>query len=350
MSKKRRKFVKTGLIILIVIIAVSYGYRLRTQRLEQAAAVLLAGREVVVTRGDLSRGVSSTGTIAAAQDLELAFDVGGKVKDVFVQATEKVEMGAVLAQLADTEQQMAYLSAKRDLELARFDAAPNVIKEKELQLQIAENNLKNTTLKAPFAGIVARVDIQPEEWVTSGTTVMRLLDTSRMFLNVGVDEVDIRYVEPGQEATITLDAYPELNLSGTVVEVGIVPEASGQVVIFPVKIEINDPDPRVRVGMSAEAEIVVEKAENVLIVPFEAVTSRDGKSIVARVTQEGVEPTEVVTGLSDGFLIEIKDGLKEGDRILASNYELYRTLQGGPAGGPRGVGGVRVVQPGGVRR
>ncbi|NLY29491.1 MAG: efflux RND transporter periplasmic adaptor subunit [Firmicutes bacterium] len=350
MSKKRRGFAKIALILLIVVIAVGYGYRLRTKKLEQAAAVLPAGREVVVTRGDLSRGISSTGTIAAAQDLELTFDVGGKVKEVLVQATERVEKGAVLAQLADTEQQMAYLTAKRDLELAKFDAAPSVIKEKELQLQIAETNLKNTTLRAPFSGIVARVDIQPEEWVTSGTSVMRLLDTSRMFLSVGVDEVDIRYVEVGQKAIITLDAYPELTLSGTVVEVGIVPEAGGQVVIFPVKIELDDPDPRVKVGMSAEAEIVVEKAENVLIVPFEAVTVRDGKNVVAKVTEEGVEPTEVVTGLSDGFLIEIKKGLKEGDRILASNYELYRTLQGGSGGGSRGVGGVRVVQPGGVRR
>ena len=350
MSKKRRGFAKIALILLIVVIAVGYGYRLRTKRLEQAAAVLPTGREVVVARGDLSRSISSTGTIAAAQDLELTFDVGGKVKEVLVQATERVEKGTVLAQLADTEQQMAYLTAKRDLELAKFDAAPSVIKEKELQLQIAETNLKNTTLRAPFSGIVARVDIQPEEWVTSGTPVMRLLDTSRMFLNVGVDEVDIRYVEAGQKALITLDAYPELKLSGTVVEVGIVPDASGQVVIFPVKIELDDPDPRVKVGMSAEAEIVVEKAEDVLIVPFEAVTLWDGKSMVAKVTEEGVELNEVVTGLSDGFLIEIKDGLKEGDRILASNYELYRTQQGGPGGGARGVGGVRIVQPGGVRR
>ncbi|NLA59363.1 MAG: efflux RND transporter periplasmic adaptor subunit [Firmicutes bacterium] len=350
MSRKRKGFAKIGLIILIVVIAVGYGFRLRTRRLEQAAAVLPAGREVVVTRGDLARSVSSTGTIAAAQDLELAFDVGDKVKEVLVQATERVAKGAVLARLADTEQQKAYITAKRDLELAKFEAAPSVIKEKELQLEIAQANLQNTTLKAPFSGIVARVDIQPEEWVTSGTPVMRLLDTSRMFLNVGVDEVDIRYVEVGQKAIVTLDAYPELKLSGTVVEVGIVPEAGGQVVIFPVKIELDDPDPRVRVGMSAEAEIVVEKAENVLLVPFEAVTSREGKDVVAKVTEEGIELTEVETGLSDGFLIEIKAGLQEGDRILASNYELYRTLQGGMGSGSRAIGGVRISPPGGMRR
>ncbi len=350
MSRRRKGFAKIALVILIVMAAVGYGYTQRNRKAEQAAAVLPTGREVVVTRGDLSRSVSSTGTIAAAQDLELAFDVGGKVKEVFVQTTQRVEKGDVLAQLADTEQQIAYLAAKRDLELAKFDAAPNVIKEKELQLQIAETNLKNTTLRAPFSGIVARVDIQPEEWVSSGTPVMRLLDTSRMFLNVGVDEVDVRYVEAGQEVIVTLEAYPELRLSGRVVEVGIVPDAAGQVVIFPVKIELDDPDPRVKVGMSAEAEIVVEKAENVLIVPFEAVTVRDGRNVVAKVTEAGVETVEVVTGLTDGFLIEIKEGLNEGDRILASNYELYRTLQGGSVNRSRVSGGLRISAPGGMPR
>lgn len=330
MKSKGNKLVKTGFIIVIVIAILGLGFSyLRTRRTQNVAATMSAHREMMVQRGDLIRGVSSTGVIAAARDLELAFDVGGKVKSISAQTTDVIGEGAILAKLDDTRQRLAYLSAKRDLELAKFEAAPSVIREKELALQLAEADLEGTSLVAPFSGVVAEIGIQEEEWVNSGTPVMRILDTTRLFLEVGVDEVDIRYVQVGQKATISLDAYPELALPGTVVEVGIVPKQQGQIVVFPVRLELDRHDPRVRVGMSAEAEIVVEKAENVLVVPFEAVAEARGRSTVVKVTDAGFESVEVVTGLSDGFSIEIKQGLEEGDRILATNHELYSSLQRG---------------------
>ena len=329
MKRVGKTLARIGLIVLIALIIAGLGYfYLRAKKAQDATATMPTRREIIVQRGDLTRAVSSTGTIAAARDLELAFDVGGKVKSINAQTTKMIEQGAILAQLDDTRQKLAYLSAKRDLEMARFDAAPSVVKEKELELELAEADLKATSLIAPFAGVVAEIRVQKEEWVNSGAAVMRLLDTSCLFLEVGVDEVDIRYIEVGQEATITLDAYPELILPGTVVEVGIVPQQQGQIVIFPVKIELDEHDSRVKVGMSAEAEIVVEKAEHALVIPFEAVMQARGRSTVVRVTDAGLESVEVVTGLSDGFSIEIKQGLNEGDRILASNHDLYHSLQG----------------------
>ncbi|NLJ24438.1 MAG: efflux RND transporter periplasmic adaptor subunit [Firmicutes bacterium] len=348
MKREGKRLVKTGLIIVIAIVILGLGFSyLRTRRAQNVASTMPARREITVQRGDVIRGVSSTGTIAAARDLELAFDVGGKVKSISAQTTDVIGEGAVLAKLDDTRERLAYLSAKRDLELAKFEAAPSVIREKELALQLAEADLQGTSLVAPFSGVVAEIGIQEEEWVNSGTPVMRLLDTSRLFLEVGVDEVDIRHVQVGQKATIGLDAYPELTLSGTVVEVGIVPRQQGQIVVFPVRLEVDEYDPRVRVGMSAEAEIVVEKAENVLVVPFEAVAEARGRSTVIKVTDTGLESVEVVTGLSDGFSIEIKQGLNEGDRILATNHELYRSLQRGNQSAqrnpairmPAGIGG-----------
>ena len=144
--------------------------------------------------------------------------------------------------------------------------------------------------------------------MSSGTPVMRLLDTSRMFLNVGVDEVDVRYVEVGQEVIVTLEAYPELRLSGRVVEVGIVPGCRRTGSYFPGKLSWMIPIPGSRWGMSAEAEIAVEKAENVPHCALWAVTVRDGRNVVAKVTEAGVETVEVVTGLTDGFLIENQRG------------------------------------------
>ena len=338
------------LVLLVVLVMAGLGYRYyQSRRPREVAGTIPKQSVLTVGRGSLSKSVSSTGAITANRDLELAFDVGGRVKQVLAQTTQTVEQGTILAELDQTRQELAYLSAKRELELARFEAAPSVLKEKELAFRVAEADLQATSLTAPFTGFIAGVSVQEEEWVSSGTIIMRILDTSRLFLGVGVDEIDIRHVQIGQEAMISIDAYPELSLPGTVVEVGIVPDNQGQIVVFPVKIELTQLDPRVRVGMSAEAEIVVQRAENVIVVPLEAVTQGRGRSSVAVVQGETIQVVPVVTGLSDGFSIEIVEGLAEGDQILTSNPQLYRSLQGNDAGQrspqtpfqPGYVGGMR---------
>jgi multidrug efflux pump subunit AcrA (membrane-fusion protein) len=139
MKREGNKLVKTGLIVIIIFAILGFGFSyLKTRKAENVAATMPARREITVQRGDLARGVSSTGTIAAARDLELAFDVGGKVKSILVQTTDLIEEGAILAKLDDTRQRLAYLSAKRDLDLAKFEAAPSVIREKELTLHESE--------------------------------------------------------------------------------------------------------------------------------------------------------------------------------------------------------------------
>lgn len=349
--KKRIGAKQWSLLLAIVLAVVGIGYRYYWKSEPQEAANAIPKQSVIVVeRGNLSKYVSSTGVITANRDLELAFDVAGRVKQVHVEATQTVEQGTILAELDSTRQELAYLSAKRELDLAKFEAAPSVLKEKELAFQVAKADLEATSLVAPFPGLVAGVGVQKDEWVNSGAAIMRILDTSRLFLEVGVDEIDIRHVHIGQDALVSIDAYPELQLPGTVVEVGIVPDTQGQIVVFPVRIEVTKPDHRVRVGMTAEAEIVVQKAENVIVIPLEAVMQGRGRSSVAVVKGDGLQTVPVVTGLSDGFSIEIVEGLEEGDEILISNPGLYRSLQGN--GGPQ-RGGQTPFGPGfvgGVRR
>lgn len=349
LSSRGRKPKRSWVLIFVIVVLGGMGYRYyRLQDSQEVAGAVEPSQVVTVQRGDLSRSVSSTGAITANRDLELAFDVNGRIKSVLVKTTQTVAQGEKLAELDSTKQELAYLSAKREFELAKFEAAPNVVKEKELALQVAEAELKATSLHAPFDGFVAAINVQEDEWANSGTTVLRLLDTSQLFLEVGVDEIDIRHVQVGQGATVTVDAYPELFLPGTVVEVGIVPDKQGQVVVFPVKIELDELDPRVRVGMSAEAKITVQKAENALIVPSEAITQGRGRTSVMMVVGDALKEVPVSTGLSDGFMTEIIEGLREGDKILVSNHQLYRSLQGGQS--TPGRSGMFFQPAGGIRR
>ncbi|NLK08311.1 MAG: efflux RND transporter periplasmic adaptor subunit [Firmicutes bacterium] len=346
----KRVLTKRWIVVLgIVLLVAGAGYRYYSVKKSDPPAHAIPRHSIVkVERGDLFQYVSSTGIVTANRDLELTFDVGGKVKWVNAAKTQTVEEGTVLVELDQTRQELAYLSAKREYELAKFDAAPTVLKEKELALQVAKADLEAATLSAPFTGLIAESSVQEDEWVSSGTPIMRLLDTSRLFLNVSVDEIDVRYVDIEQSALVSIDAYPEVQLLGRVVEIGIVPESQGQIVVFPVKIEIVDPDPRVRVGMSGEAEIVIQKAENAIIIPFEAVVEEQGTSSVNVVKGDDYETIQVITGLTDGFSVEIVEGLNEGDEILVGNPGLYRTLQGGSSQGRQAPLGSGFV--GGVRR
>lgn len=349
---------KVGALVLAVVILSVGGLIYKNQVSEDArpaASSIPAQRAVPVQRKDIVKVVSGTGRITPDRDLELTFDVSGKVKSILVESTQPVKKGQVLAQLDNSNQELAYLSAKRELELARLDSAPNVVKEKELAMKLAKADLDATVLTAPFDGVVASVYIEEGEMVNTSTKVIRLIDPSRFYVEVNVDEVDVRYVKLGQPVTITLDAYPDLVLTGKVVEIGIVPSSQGEIVLFPVKVELDSADPRVRSGMSAEAEIVVDKAEGALVVPLDAVIENNGRSLVTVVTPDGPRPTPVATGISDGMYVQIVRGLKEGDMVLASNYQLYQRLLGnggsapssGRPGGPMPFGGVRV---GGSRR
>lgn len=304
-------------------------------------------RTVPVQKMDLVKTISGTGSISPARDVDLTFGVSGKVKEVYVSAGDLVEEGQVLAILDDVDQRLRYLSAKREYELALIEGIPNVIEEARLSLEVAEKNLASTKLTAPFAGMIADINLDVAEMVyadaSSRDTVVRLIDTSQFYLQVNVDEVDIGWVEKGQRVNITVDAYPNLLLTGTVVEIGLVPASSSDIVVFPVKIKLDQVDSRIKTGMTAQAEIIVQEEKDALVVPIEAIVESDGKSFVTLVEGENTKLVPVSTGIANELYVQILDGLKEGDQVLASNFQAYQRLSGssgqlrmvGTGGGPR---------------
>ena len=309
---------------------------------QEAVTEALSGQGVMtVQERSVIKTISSAGQIVPQRDLLVTFDVAGKVQEVAVSSGDTVAEGAILARLNSVNQELSYLTAKREWELAQFDSPPSIVKERELAYQVAKSELEATTLKAPFSGVVAEVNIDVGEMVSTTTQALRLLDLSRMYLEVNVDEVDIRHVELGQPVTIIVDAYPNLTLTGSVVEIGIVPRGSSDLVLFPVKIELDEVDPRVKPGMSAEGRIVVDRVDGALAVPVDAVAQVDGQSMVTVVTDSGNVPTPVETGISDGMFVEIVSGLKAGDKILANNYRAVARPGSMGRGGPVVVGGVR---------
>ncbi|HHJ00577.1 MAG TPA: efflux RND transporter periplasmic adaptor subunit, partial [Candidatus Aerophobetes bacterium] len=154
-----------------------------------------------------------------------------------------------------------------------------------------------------------------------------MINRDKMFVEVNVDEVDIREVAIGQRATVRFDAYPDLELSARVSDISRVATVQGGVTVVKVTLELLKFDKRIKPGFSAEVEITVAKAHDVLKVPVEAIVEKDGRYFVTQVTEDDLKPVSVKVGISDEEHVEILSGLREGDKILANNYKLFERLK-----------------------
>lgn len=293
---------------------------------------------VPVRRMDVRRYVEATGTVTAVRDVNLAFGVAGRLKTVHVAEGDRVKAGQVLAALDDTSQQLAYVRARNEYEQARLDLGPAQVEERRLAMEAARRELEATKLVAPFDGVVVSVEAKAGESVGASQAVVRLVDLSSLQVEVAVDEVDLPHVRPGQPALVSVKGYPNLVIRGAVERLTPAARSQGDLVLFDVVVRLQEAREELLPGMTATARIEVERADGVLAVPEEAVVEAGGRALVSRVVDGSVELTPVELGVSDGRFVEVRAGLSEGDRVLATNYEVYRRLSGGGTGSGGGAG------------
>ncbi|MDI6827232.1 MAG: efflux RND transporter periplasmic adaptor subunit, partial [Armatimonadota bacterium] len=178
-----------------------------------------------------------------------------------------------------------------------------------------------------------------------GTSIVQLGDCSRMFVLASVDETDIAKVEVGQAVDITLDAYPDELFEGKVTKIDPQTVVEQNVTTIPVTVEIENPDARLKPGMNATCEFIIERKENVLVVPTEAVRDEDGKYTVTVIKNGKQIERKVEIGIAGDEFTEIVDGLKEGEEVVTAVVERQAASQQGTRsgqarfGGPMGFGG-----------
>ena len=148
--------------------------------------------------------------------------------------------------------------------------------------------------------------------------IIYLVDLTTIELNVEVDEIDIPGVKPGQRAIIDVDALPDVEFEGEVLTVSPVAKEEAGVILYEVKVGFNVPEGSgLKVGMSAEADIVIVDRSNVLLVPDRAITEdSEGNPVVMVVVNEQTEERPVVIGISVCFDNEIVSGLSEGEVVV----------------------------------
>jgi len=221
----------------------------------------------------------------------------------------------------DTEEvdikKMEVAVAEQSLALSRLS-----LEQAQQSLEYAQEQLDEATITAPFGGIIAKIYFEEGEVIPPPTMasqiIIYLVDLTTIELNVEVDEIDIPGVKPGQRVIIDVDALPDVEFEGEVLTISPVAEEEEGVILYEVKVGFNVPeDSGIKVGMSAEADIVIVERNDVLLVPSRAITEdSEGNPIVMVVVNEQTEERRVVEGVSDGFDTEIVSGLSEGEIVL----------------------------------
>jgi len=255
-----------------------------------------------------------------------------RVRDIHTQnpnlvSTQEVENADSKARQGD---------ARAEAQQARVAAAAAA-------LRVAQANLENTYIRAPFSGTVLRKEAEVGEVVApsvgGGLTrgaVVTMADLATLEVEVDVNEAYIARISNAQQARITLDAYPDTAFRGLVRQV--VPTADRQRATVQVKVSIVDRDPRILTEMGAKVEFLqapratpagaaqpVERPR--MLVPADAVRSEDGRSIVWIVRDGRLQKRDVDAGPVSGNLREIRSGLSGGEQLLVAGGETPREGQ-----------------------
>lgn len=200
--------------------------------------------------------------------------------------------------------------------IARAEAA---VAQAEIALRLAQHQLDQATLRAPFDGVVGAVNARVGQSLGTDPAVT-LVDDSAFLLDVSVDEADIARVADGQTLALQLDALPDARLTGRVDRLGPAASDVGGVITFPVRLTIDPYDREaipLRGGMTATASIVVAEAVDVLIVPNWALR-RDrasGDILLSLLRDGGLVEVPVTVGLRDEQFTQITAGVSEGEVV-----------------------------------
>jgi len=388
----------------VVVLAAVVWLSLRDQRGEKGAEVDVA----TVEARQIRQVVTASGVVDPREKVNISAHVIAKIDHLFVEEGDNVEAGdpvlelereAYTAQEADWRARLAQANssvrkAESDLQRARLRrqryerlAGDGVISDEELEvaavdttsaevaleqaresvaqsranLAKARDDLNKTTIYAPISGRVIALNAEEGEVVVSGTmnnpasVIATLADLSEVLAVVDVDETEIVDVSVGQEATLVVDAMPDEEFAGRVVEVG----SSGfsradqrDVTFFNVKVLFAEPSERLKPGMSVRASIVTEGAEDALVVPIQAVVDRlplaaedgeDGEGgndaedadeeipVVFLVEDGEARQRPVETGISDATDVQLTSGVEAGQRVITGPYRTLRDLEDGDA-------------------
>ncbi len=299
--------------------------------------------------------------VRSYREVNLGIMNGGRVTALRADKGNRVSAGAVLletdadmlkaaleqARAQFEYQQQEFARAQQLYEGGSFtdaalDAAQLALASARNALTIAQENLDNATLEAPFNGTVVMRQAELGEILAPGAPAFRLIDNSRVRVKAGIPEKYIASFRVGSNANIRFDAIPGETFTGTIGFIS--PEADPQVRTFPVEIIVNNPGGHIRSGIMGNARILRSRLENAILIPLDAlVETQDGRSVYIVRSDNTAERRAVTLGeASSELMIEVVAGIQPGDRVIVKgqhdlvtgeNVKVTEVLNAGDIGG-----------------
>ncbi|SFK22156.1 HlyD family secretion protein [Nitrosomonas aestuarii] len=327
----------------------------------------------VVRHGNVQATIVNTraGTIKACQRAKLAPTLGGQITKILVEEGDRIEKDQILIELWNTdliaqrelaERQLsmsqerhreacilaenAWRESQRTQQLvdkgfissqaaedadanararqASCDAALADIKRAKAQIRVTQAGLERTVLKAPFAGIIAKITGEVGEYATPSPPgipmppVIDLIDDSCLYVSAPMDEVDAPKIELGQPARVTLDAMPDKVFNGKVKRIApYVTEIEKQARTVDIEVSFDKtPDNILLAGYSADVEVILDNREDVLRIPTQAL--RQNNMVLLLGVDNKLVERQLETGLANWSFTEVINGLKDGDQVVIS--------------------------------
>lgn len=281
--------------------------------------------------------VSTVGTLRPIRSVELVANAPGRVTEVPVTSGQQVEEGALLIQLDDRATRAALAQAQATLSEAQQDfqrieqlADNNVATDASLEeargrlsraeasMMMAQADLDDRAITAPFAGTLGVIDTEPGSFIQSGVAVTRLSDLSAVEVSASIPERYFDRVVEGQTLVVTTPAYPGESFEGRVTLRA--PEVNLGSRSVEIRAVIDNPDRRLVGGMFANSQLVLDTYEGIAI-PDDAIISEGLTTYVYTVKDGNAARTEIEVGSSLGALTEVRDGLSAEDRVVVAGWD-----------------------------
>jgi len=371
--------------------AAAYHFAPWFKAIEAEGDVAQGPKTALVVETNIAFAVSAAGEITPAEQVSVRPEINGRIELLPVDVGDRVKKGDLLFKLDDKEIRNQYESTKTTVERARlelekakrdfersqrlfsenliskqlfedarttYELAKNSLQRAEKDLAVLQERLTKTEVRAPFDCTILTRPVSVGQAVSgsggfnSGTEVLTIADLNRLIIHAHVNQADVPYLRTGQQVEISVEAVPGLTVTGVVERIAPQATIRNNIKGFESRILLENPDPRVRPGMTASVKIPVASVTNALAVPLPAVFTeknpetgkRERFVYVKRGNRFERRPVQV--GVSDYFFAEIKSGLRPGEEVAIepppeSMIFKVEGLAGGPGGGKKqGVGGA----------
>lgn len=374
---------------LLILAAGGLGWWYYTSQQTEAVPVTVAARV-----GDVTETVLASGVIEAKQLVSVGARVSGQIETVAVSLGDEVKQGDLIAQIDSQDQQNDVLQAEADLANIEAQIAAkkaslrkaelNLDRQKKLleQQHVSEEEvesaisemlvdkaelealeaqksraevtvsttkiaLERTKITAPISGTVVAVVVDEGQTVNaiqSAPTIVKLANLDKMVVKAEISEADVVHVHRGQDVVFTILGEPDTEFVAVVRDVEPAPSEietsdtidTDQAIYYNGLLDVDNPDHKLRIGMTTQVSIVLDKVEGVLTVPAAALKRENGGYVVqvydpkAKTTRQ----QQVEVGLNDKVTAEISSGLAQGDLVVT-----------GTGGSTATSGGTRMRPP-----